>query len=99
MMKTLLASLTLAAFAAPALAQQPSTTPAKPPAPTEDKFTKHDTDKNGALSIAEVQVADASVTAADFDKYDANKDKELSQDEFQKWAETKTTPPASSPGQ
>jgi hypothetical protein len=98
MMKTLIASLTLAAFAAPALAQQPAT-PAKPPAPTEDKFTKHDTDKNGSLSITEVKVVDASVTAEDFAKYDSDKDKELSQDEFQKWADAKTAPPASSPGQ
>ena len=98
MMKTLLASLTLAAFAAPALAQQPAT-PAQPAAPTEDKFTKHDTDKNGSLSITEVKVADASVTADDFAQYDSDRDKELSQDEFQKWAEAKHTPSASAPGQ
>lgn len=97
MMKTLLASLTLAAFAAPALAQQP-TAPATPQAPTEDKFTKHDADKSGALSIDEVKVADASVTADDFAKYDSDKDKELSKEEFAKWAEAKTTPPASAPG-
>lgn len=99
MMKTLLASMTLAAFAAPALAQQPATTPAKPQPATEDKFTKHDADKSGSLSMDEVKMADASVTAADFDKYDADKDKSLSKDEFAKWAEAKTTPPASAPGQ
>jgi len=99
MIKSILASLTLAAFAAPAIAQQPTTTPAKPQAPTEDKFTKHDADKNGTLSVTEVKAVDASVTEADIAKYDANKDKELSADEFQKWAEAKSTPPASSPGQ
>lgn len=98
MMKTLLATATLVVLAAPALAQQP-TAPAAPPAATEDKFTHHDANKDGALSIAEVKVADAKVTQADFDKYDADKSKSLSKAEFAKWAEAKTTPPASAPGQ
>lgn len=99
MMKTLIATLSLAALAAPSFAQQPTTTPAKPQTATEDKFMKHDADKSGSLSMDEVKVADATVTTADFDKYDADKDKALSKDEFAKWAEAKTTPPASAPGQ
>lgn len=99
MMKTLIATLSVAALAAPAFAQQPTTMPAKPQTATEDKFAKHDADKNGALSIAEVKMADATVTTTDFEKYDADKDKELSQAEFEMWAEAKTTPPVSAPGQ
>ncbi len=105
MMKTLLVTATLAAIAAPALAQPPATTtqPAapttQPAAPTEDKFLKHDVNKDGALTLAEVQYADAKVTQADFDKYDSDKNKALSKVEFGKWAEAKTTPPASAPGQ
>lgn len=98
MMKTLLVTATLAVIAAPVLAQPPATT-TQPAAPTEDKFTKHDANKDGALTLAEVQHADAKVTQADFDKYDADKNKALSKDEFGKWAEAKTTPPASAPGQ
>lgn len=98
MMKTLIASATLIAFAAPALAQVTTAPPAAKPA-TEDKFTKHDANADGALSLAEVQVADSKVTQADFDKYDADKSKSLSKVEFSKWAEAKTTPPASAPGQ
>ena len=45
------------------------------------------------------RIADAKVTQADFDKYDADKSKSLSKVEFSKWAEAKTTPPASAPGQ
>ena len=105
MMKTLLATATLAVLAAPALAQPPSTTPAaQPPVAThpatkDDHFAMSDANKDGALSLAEVQKADAKVTQADFDKYDADKSKSLSKAEFQKWAETKMTPPASAPGQ
>lgn len=83
MMKALLASLTIAALAAPALAQQPTTTtPAEPKSATEDAFIKHDTDEDGALSIAEVKVADATLTDTDFATYDADKDKALSKMEF-----------------
>lgn len=98
MMKTLLAAATLAMLSAPAFAQQP-TTPAQPQPATEDKFTKHDADKNGALTIDEVQAADATVTTDDFAKADADADKALSKDEFAKWAEAKATPPVSAPGQ
>lgn len=72
-----------------------------PQTATEEKFAKHDADKDGALSIDEVKMADAKVTTADFDKYDADKDKDkaLSKDEFATWAEAKTTPPASAPGE
>jgi hypothetical protein len=96
MMKTLLATATLAVLAAPALAQPPADT-AKPTT-TEDAFMKHDMNKDGALSLSEVQMADKSVTQADFDKYDADKSKTLSKTEFSKWAEAKSTPPASTPG-
>ena len=100
MMKMMIASVTFAAFAAPAFAQQPTTTmPAKPHSMTEDKFAKHDADKNGSLSLDEVKVADATVTAADLDKYDADKDKSLSKAEFAMWSEAKGTPPTSAPGQ
>jgi hypothetical protein len=97
MMKTLIASLSIAALAALAFAQQP-TTPAKPQTATEEKFAKHDTNKDGALSIDEVKMADAKVTTATFEMYDADKDKAFSKNEFAKWAEAKTTPPASGPG-
>ena len=98
MMKTLIASLSIAALAAPTFAQQPTTTPAKPQTATEEKFAKHDTNKDGALSIDEVKMADAKVTTADFEMYGADKDKAFSKNEFAKWAEAKTTPPASGPG-
>lgn len=103
MKKLLLAAATLAMFTAPAFAQTPPAT-TKPPAmttqptTTEDKFLKHDTDGDGALSAAEVKSADAKVTQADFDKYDTDKSKSLSKEEFAKWTEAKTTPPASAPG-
>jgi hypothetical protein len=92
MMKPILAVAAVLAFSAPAFAQTPDHTAA-------DKFAKHDSNKDGALSLAEVQVADATVTSEDFDKYDGDKDKALSPDEFAKWAEAKTMPPASAPGQ
>lgn len=98
MMKTLLASATLIALAAPALAQVTTQAPTAQPA-AEDKFTKSDANKDGALTLAEVQMADAKATQADFDKYDADKSKSLSKLEFSKWAEAKTTAPASAPGQ
>ncbi len=105
MIKMLLATATLAVLAAPALAQPPATTPtAQPPAIAQpatknDHFVMSDANKDGALSLAEVQKSDAKVTQADFDKYDADKSKSLSKAEFQKWVEAKTTPPASAPGQ
>jgi Ca2+-binding EF-hand superfamily protein len=98
MMKTLIASLSIAALAAPTFAQEPTTTPAKPQTATEEKFAKHDTNKDGALSIDEVKTADAKVMTAGFEMYDTDKDKALSKDEFAKWAEAKMTPPASAPG-
>lgn len=96
MMKTLLVTATLVALAAPALAQLPATTQ---PATKDDHFTMTDANKDGALSLAEVQKAEPKVTQADFDRYDADKSKSLSKAEFQKWAEAKTTAPASAPGQ
>ena len=99
MMKAILASATLIAFSAPALAQVTTAAPPADKPATEDKFTKHDANADGALSLAEVQAADSKVTQADFDKYDADKSKSLSKVEFSKWAEAKTTAPASAPGQ
>lgn len=100
MMKTLLAAATLAVLSTPALAQTPTAKPVDQPAPaTEDKFTKHDTNADGSLSLDEIKMADAKVTQADFDKYDADKSKTISKDEFGKWDEAKNTPPASAPGQ
>lgn len=102
MMKVILASATLLVFAAPALAQvtaqPPATAPVAKPA-HEDKFAMHDADKNGSLSLAEVQKADSKVTQADFDKYDTDKSKSLSEAEFTKWAEARHSAPASAPGE
>lgn len=97
MKKVLLASATLVALTAPALAQVPGSPPQLPAA--EDKFIKQDANGDGALSIDEVKSADAQTSQADFDKYDADKSKTISKDEFKKWVEAKSTPPASAPGQ
>jgi hypothetical protein len=83
-MKLLVISATAMALAAPALAQQPPTYPAAV------DFTKVDADKNGALSISEVKVVDATVTQAIFDKADTDKSKSLSKVEFETyWASMK----------
>jgi hypothetical protein len=101
MMKFIVAAATAMVLAAPALAQ----TPAAPPATAHvdakvDVFAKADGNKDGALSIAEVKLADATVTQADFDKADADKSKSLSKVEFDKWASAKHTgDKASAPGQ
>lgn len=105
MMKVILASATLLAFTAPALAQVTSQPPtegatAMPSKPAhEDKFAALDTDKDGSLSLAEVQKADPTVTQAGFDKYDTDKSKGLSKAEFSKWVEAKHLAPASAPGE
>ncbi|MDP3740200.1 MAG: hypothetical protein Q8R02_22635 [Hyphomonadaceae bacterium] len=98
MMKTLVIAATAMALAAPALAQVTSAAPPATQPATEDKFVKADGDKNGALSIAEVKLADATVTQADFDKADADKSKSLSKAEFDKWSMSKHDK-ASAPGQ
>ncbi len=87
--------------ATPATPHETPATPAQPaqPATKDDHFAMSDANKDGALSLAEVQKADSKVTQADFDKYDADHSKSLSKVEFRKWAEAKTTPPASAPGQ
>lgn len=64
----------------------------------EEAFAKFDTNKDGALSLAEVQAADAKVTQPDYNNYDADKNKALSKAEFAKWMEATMTPPASKPG-
>ncbi len=92
MMKTLLLSATVLALAAPVLAQQTPTPAPTPPAAdtsndtTDMSFSKIDTDKSGSLSLAEIKMVDVGVTQADFDKADANKDKTLSMNEFDKWS-------------
>lgn len=96
-MKSLLAVATAAVLAAPALAQTP-TAPAQPKPMAEEAFVKFDTNKDGALSLAEVQAVEAKVTQADYDKYDTDKNKALSKAEFGKWMEASMTPPASKPG-
>lgn len=98
MMKTLLAAATIAALSAPALAQTPTAPPAAAKTTVEAAFAKHDADKNGSLSLTEVQTLDAKITQADFDAYDTDKNKAISSAEFAKWVEAKTTPPASAPG-
>jgi hypothetical protein len=105
MMKSLVLAATALAFAAPALAQ----TPAQPPADTakpadaakdhDAKFVKADADKSGTLTLAEVKMEDATVTQADFDMADTDKDKALSKAEFQQWAMAKKADKASSPGE
>jgi hypothetical protein len=102
MMKTLLLTATVAVLAVPALAQVPSApTTASPPAADAkvDIFAKADADKSGSLTIAEVKLADATVTQADFDKADTDKNKSLSKAEFDKWSMGKHGDKASSPGQ
>lgn len=95
MMKTLLVAATAVTLAAPVLAQQQAAPPhdtnespptaSSPATPAGESFTKIDADKSGALSLAEIKMVDVSVTQADFDKYDANKDKQLSSSEFDRW--------------
>ena len=101
MMKTLVLAATAMVLAAPVLAQvpPPAAPPATPDAKPVDAFAKADGDKNGSLSIAEVKLADAAVTQADFDKADADKSKSLSKVEFDKWAMAKHGDKASAPGQ
>ena len=97
-MKTLLAAATLAVFYAPALAQTPTAPPAPEKSTAEQAFAKGDANKDGALSLTEVQTIDAKITQADFDAYDGDKNKALTVAEFSKWVEAKTTAPASKPG-
>jgi hypothetical protein len=101
-MKALLFAAAAMALAAPALAQQPAPPPsdASPPTastpatPAAETFSKIDADKSGSVSLAEIKMVDVGVTQADFDKYDANKDKALSSTEFDKWqAAHKTAKP------
>jgi hypothetical protein len=101
MMKTLVVAATAMVLAAPALAQTPAAPPASPPAEAKvDVFAKADGNKDGALTIAEVKLADPAVTQADFDKADADKSKSLSKVEFDKWAAAhKPADKASAPGQ
>src|SRR5690606_10459137 len=105
MMKTLVIAAGAFALTLPAFAQVTSSPPSDPAKPDtagsrhEAKFTAADTDKNGSLSIAEVKMADATVTQADFDEFDVDKSKSLSKAEFEKWAMSKQGDRASSPGQ
>jgi hypothetical protein len=99
MMKSLVVAATAMVLAAPAFAQTPA--PAAPPAEAKpvDVFVKADGNKDGALSIAEVKLANPAVTQADFDKADSDKSKSLSKVEFDKWASAKPAEKASAPGQ
>lgn len=102
MMKFIVAAATAMVLAAPALAQTPAAPPATPEVKADakvDVFAKADGNKDGSLSIAEVKLADATVTQADFDKADGDKSKSLSKVEFDKWAEAKHGAKASAPGQ
>ncbi len=96
-MKSLIAVATIAVLAAPVLAQTP-TAPPKSKSMVEEAFSKHDADKDGTLSLTEVQAVESKVTQADFDKYDSDKSKALSLAEFSKWVEATMTAPASKPG-
>lgn len=91
MMKTLIITATAMVLAAPVLAQTPQ--PPTDAAKAAEMFAKFDSDKNGTLSVAEVKLADATVTQADFDKYDTDKSKSLSKAEFDKWAMVKPSKP------
>jgi Skp family chaperone for outer membrane proteins len=82
-MKTIAIIAIAGLVAAPAFAQQ-STTPAAPVEPAEI-FAAIDTDKNGSLSLTEVQAQDSRVTEADFGKYDADGNKALNATEFEAW--------------
>src|SRR5262245_52022507 len=104
MMKTLVVAATAMVLAAPVLPQTPQKpAPACPPAAADramDGVAKADGDKDGALTIAEVKLADPAVTQADFDKADADKSKSVSKAEFDKWAMAKhPADKASAPGQ
>jgi hypothetical protein len=90
-MKKLIALAAVAAFAAPAFAQTPDQ---KPEMPAKDgakieAFGLIDADKSGALTLAEIKLHDVAVTQADFDKYDADKNKQISQVEFEAWTSAK----------
>ena len=68
-------------LAAPAIAQEAGEAEHK-----EDKFVMIDADADGALTLAEVQEVDETVTEADFSKYDADDSESLSKMEFANWA-------------
>jgi hypothetical protein len=91
MMKTLVITATAMVLAAPIFAQTPQ--PPADAAKVAEMFAKFDGDKNGTLSVAEVKLADATVTQADFDKYDTDKSKSLSKAEFDRWAMVKPSKP------
>ena len=79
--------------------EQVSPQPPEPLRPVaEQKFLEQDSDSDGVLSIAEVRTHDPEMTQADFDRYDVDRNKSLSQQEFAKFIEATTTPPASAPG-
>jgi hypothetical protein len=73
--------------AAPAQARP--ATPAQPAA-----FSRIDADSSGALSLSEIKVVDATVTQADFDRYDADHSTTISQAEFTRWQTARASQPA-----
>jgi len=86
------------ALAAPAFAQVTQPAPAAPQAgkaaPPADAFATIDADASGSLSLGEIKVVDATVTQADFDKYDADHNKSISKAEFSRWQTAKASKPA-----
>lgn len=92
-MKKLIALAAAAAFVAPAFAQTPEPspqTPAKEGHLKIEAFGDIDADNSGALTFAEIKLHDVSVTQADFDKYDADNNSQLSQAEFEAWVTDKS---------
>jgi hypothetical protein len=91
-----LAQATSSSAAPPVEAAPPTSTTATPPS-TSSTTGKHDEatigqafmaadkDKSGALTLTEVKSANAGATEAEFNQYDANKDRQLSMAEFGKW--------------
>jgi hypothetical protein len=96
-MKKVLVLAAAFALAAPAFAQVAQPAPAAPQekaAPAGDDFAKIDADASGSLSLGEIKMVDATVTQADFDKYDADHNKSISKAEFSKWQTAKASKPA-----
>lgn len=84
-MKKLIALAVAAAFtAAPAFAQTPEA-PKKEGHLKIEAFGDIDADSSGSLTLAELKLHDVSITQADFDKYDADNNQQISQVEFEAW--------------
>lgn len=91
-MKTVIMIAAAAILVAPAMAQTAPQTPPADKAHAEKAhaapdFATLDADKSGGLTLVELQAHDAKLTQAEVDKYDADKNKSISQAEFTKWTE------------